>query len=139
MQSEQHLLEGEISCQRAILKFSVLNRWGHRWRKQNSCMPYALHSFMILVFFIKLANESNNHTGDFHLASGVRTVIQLFTVFSFYLLRNINHKSKNWVFSVTSSNQLILCFPLIWYNYCFKIAVYNGQQSPSQHKSLVLT
>lgn len=37
---------------------------------------------MILVFFIKLANETNNYTGDFHLGSGVRTVIQFFMVFS---------------------------------------------------------
>lgn len=37
---------------------------------------------MILIFFIKLANESNNYTGDFHLASGVRIVIQFFMVFS---------------------------------------------------------
>lgn len=38
---------------------------------------------MILVFFIKLANESNNYTGDFNLASGVRTVIQFFMVLLF--------------------------------------------------------
>lgn len=68
-------------------------------------MPYALHSFVILIFFIKLANESNNYTGDFHLASGVRTVIQFFTAFSVFLLGNINHKSQ--VFSVTYSIQLI--------------------------------
>lgn len=55
---------------------------------------------MILVFFIKLAHESNNYTGDFNWASGVRTVIQLFTVFYFFLLGNIKHKSKNWVFIV---------------------------------------
>lgn len=71
-------------------------------------MPYALHSFVILIFFIKLANESNNYTGDFHLASGVRTVIQFFTAFSVFLLGNINHKYKSQVFSVTYNIQLIL-------------------------------
>lgn len=58
---------------------------------------------MILILFIKLANDSNNCTGGFHSASGVRTVDSVFhSVFvSIFFLSNINPKSKSWVFSET--------------------------------------
>lgn len=95
---------------------------------------------MILIFFIKLADDSNNCTGGFHSALGVRTVDSVFhSVFiSIFFLSNINPKSKSWVSSVTYNNQLILCFPLIWYKYGFKIAASNRQQSPSQHQIIGL-